>query len=266
MAIKVDDPVAFAQISLMVQRAKHHLDAEVSLELSVEGTLDAGYAVYDNGDLYARVDTLDAVLDAVYMRIYRRAMELASLKGWLRVHGAVASLGARRVAVVGAGAAGKTTLSIGLLELGANVECDESFLTRNAQVVGVARRFHIKPGTLELMADSAWLRDVPTVGSLPVRVLDPSEHGFGWDLPVGPITDLIALRRTDEASRIEGSSAQVLVQEIIAQVFAVLEPRRVIVREAARLGASARCHVLYAGPDGVAPHLVKVLVTPPRVP
>ncbi len=130
----------------------------------------------------------------------------------------------------------------------------------------MARRFHVKPGTLEVLANLEWLHDLATLGPLPVRVLDPSEHGYSWDLALGPITDLVALRRTEGPSHIEPASAQAIVQDIITEVFAVLEPRRVIVREAARLAASAQCHVLHAGPDGAAPSLLTVLVTPPSVP
>ncbi len=103
MRVEVDDPVAFAQIGLMVQHAHHHLAPEASVDIVVEGTEALGYRVDDHGDRCADVTSLDDLLDVVYMRIYRRAMELASLKGWLRIHGAVVAVGGRRVAVVGAG-------------------------------------------------------------------------------------------------------------------------------------------------------------------
>jgi hypothetical protein len=261
--VDVEDRAAFDLIGLMVQRAQHHLAPQAQIRIVVLGSADRGYRILDAGDLYASVETPEAVLDQVSMRIYRRAMELASLKGWLRVHGAVAGLGERRVAVIGAAAAGKTTLSVGLLCEGTNVEVDESFLARDGQVVGVARRLHVKPGTLALMPAASWLEDAPALGPLPVRVVDPTEHGFAWELPIGPVHELIVLRRTDGPSHVEPIVPSLVVQEVLDQVFPVLESRRDMVRQASLLAASARCHLLHAGPDGAAPGLVKILVSSP---
>ena len=168
---------------------------------------------------------LQPSFEAVFMRVYRRALELASLKGWLHVHGAVVGFGDHRVAIVGPSSAGKTTLAIGLLCEGANVEVDETFFTRDREVVGVARRFHVKPGTLTLMNSVQWLVDAPMLGSLPIRAVDPTEHGFTWDLPVGPLRDLVVLRRTDGPSRLESARTPLVVQEFICQVLPRLEPR-----------------------------------------
>jgi hypothetical protein len=263
--VDVEDRAAFDLLRLMVQRARHHITAPCQIRITVLGSADRGYRLLDAGDLYASVETPEAVLDEVSMRVYRRAMELASLKGWLRVHGAVAGFGERRVAVIGAAAAGKSTLSVGLLCEGANVEVDESFLARNGQVVGVARRLHVKPGTVSVVPAASWLAEAPALGPLPVRVVDPTEHGFAWELPIGPVQDLIVLRRTDGPSRLEPILPTLVVQEVLDQVFPVLESRRDMVRQASLLAASARCHELHAGPDGLAPRLVRILVTSPAL-
>ena len=235
--VDVGDRAAFDLIGLMVQRARQHISAPAQIRITVQGSSAQGYRILDAGDLYASVETPEAVLDQVSMRVYRRALELASLKGWLRVHGAVAGLGGRRVVVIGAAAAGKTTLAIGLLCEGANVEVDESFLARDGQVVGVARRLHVKPGTLAMVPAAPWLEDAPTLGPLPVRVVDPTEHGFAWELPIGPVHELIVLRRTDGPSRLEPISPSLVVQEVLDQVFPVLESRRDMVRQASLLAA-----------------------------
>jgi hypothetical protein len=261
--VEVEDRTAFDRIGLTVQRAQQDITVQAKIRITVLGSPAQGYRLLDAGDLYASVEAPEAVLDEVSMRVYRRAMELASLKGWLRVHGAVAGIGKRRVAVIGAAAAGKTTLSVGLLCEGANVEVDESFLARDGQVVGVPRRLHVKPGTLAVVSAASWLEDAPTLGPLPVRVVDPTEHGFAWALPLGPVQDLIVLRRTDGPSHVEPIAPSTVVQEVLDQVFPVLESRRDIVRQASLLAASARCHVLHAGPDGAAPRLVKILVSSP---
>jgi hypothetical protein len=259
--VDIEDRAAYELVGLTVQRARQHIETQAQIRITVLGSESQGYRLLDAGDLYASVETPEAVLDQVSMRVYRRAMELASLKGWLRVHGAVAGIGGRRVAVIGDVAAGKTTLSVGLLCEGANVEVDESFLTRDGQVVGVARRLHVKPGTVAMLPSASWLEAAPKLGPLPVRVVDPTEHGFAWELPVGPIQDLVVLRRTEGPSSVEPMVPSLVVQEVLDQVFPVLEPRRDMVRQASMLAASAHCHLLQAGPDGSAPGLIKILVT-----
>jgi HPr kinase/phosphorylase len=258
--VETDDPEASVVINLVAQRASHRLAAQAQVHLTVLRTGEASYRVMDNGDLYSVVASPDQLFAVVFQRVYHRALELGSLKGWLHVHGAVAGFGGHRVALVGPSSAGKSTLAIGLLCEGANVEVDESFFTRDGEVVGVARRFHVKPGTLTLLNSVQWLMDAPVLSSPSSRAVDPTEHGYAWDLPVGPLHDIVLLRRTDGPSRLEPAPTSLGVQEVIGQVLPFLEPRRAIVRQSSLLVASARCHVLHAGPDRQAPALVRSLV------
>jgi len=257
--IDVDDEVAAAQVALLEQHAHHTESAVARIALSVRST-DVGYQILDNGDLCATASSPEEMLDVLFGRVYRRATELASLKGWVRIHGAVADVGARRVVVVGAGYAGKTTLSVGLLAEGCRVEVDESFVTRDGNVFGVARRLHVKPGTLELLPTAGWLSDAPVFGELPMRAVDPTEHGFDWDIGSGPIDALFVLRRTDEPSWVRDETATQAVQNLMTQVFPVVESRQTIVRQLSSLAASVPCHALFAGPDGKAPSLVRNVV------
>jgi len=258
--VKVDDRAAFDVIGLMAQRASHEIAPLAEVRITVLGSARIGFDVFDGADHLAAVGTPEEALDCVFARVYRRAVELASLKGWLRVHGAVAGADGHRVAVVGPAGAGKTTLAVGLLCEGAAVEVDESFVIRDGEVMGVARRLHAQPGTFELVTSASWAADAPAFGRSPVRLVDPTEHGFPWALPRAPIEHVMVLRRTEGPSRMEPAPAALVVQEVIRQAFPVLEPRRVAVRQAANLASSAHCHSLHAGPDGRAPRLVMDLV------
>jgi HPr kinase/phosphorylase len=264
--VDVQDAPAFEQIRLIAQHASHDQQPEAAIHLAVGPPSGDGYRVYDGGDECARVASVEDVLDVVFGRVYRRATELASLKGWVRVHGALVGVNGRRIAVVGAGSFGKSTLCIGVLCQGGQVEVDESFVTRDGQALGVARRFHIKPGTAAVVPAATWLADAPTFGDPPNRAVDPTEHGFAWDLHVGPIDDMVLLRRTDGPSRLESTAATEAVREVMGQTFPLLETRGSLVRQVSNLVARCRCHLLHVGPDGLGPSLLAMLVLPPVTP
>jgi hypothetical protein len=258
--VETDDSGASGAAALVAQRASQQIVPQAQVHLTVLGSVASGYQVLDNGDFFAEAATPGDLFEVLFTRVYQRVVELASLKGWVHVHGAVAGFGGQRVALVGPSTAGKTTLAIGLLDQGMNVEADESFFTRDGEVISVARRFHVKPGTLTFLNSVQWLADAPAFDSSPVRAVDPTEHGYGWNLPIGPLQDVIVLRRTEGASKLESASTSEVVEEVIGQALPFLEQRRAIVRHSASLVGSARCHVLHTGPDGEAPSLVKRLV------
>jgi hypothetical protein len=257
--VDVDDGPAFDEIGRLAQRADHALAPQAEVRLTMRRIPGHGYQVFDAGDLCASASTADGLLDIAYGRVYRRATELASLKGWVRVHGALATCGGRRFAIIGPGWAGKSTLAVGLLCRGANVEVDESFVTLDGQAFGVARRFHIKEGTAAVTG-AGWLNAAPTFGQPSIWSVDPTEHGFAWELPVGPVDAVVLLRRTDGPSRLEPVPATEVVREMIGQTFPLFESRAAIVRQIATLVAQGSCHVLHAGPDGNAPALLEFLV------
>jgi len=261
VSVEVDDDAARAAVGRMVQHAGHPFAPEARAVLTVERG-DAGYVVSDNGDELARVGSAEAVLDVVFTRAYRRALELASLKGWLRVHGAVVAPGGRRMAVVGPAGAGKSTLTVDMLRRGQAIEGDESFLVRDGSVLTVPRRLHVKPGTVALLPDAAWLRDAPLLDPLAVRAVDPTDHGHPWALGTEPVSAMVALRRTDGPSAIEPLSAGEAARELIEQAFPLTESRAAIVREAAAVAAAAPAFVLSAGPDLRAAELLGAPVCP----
>lgn len=260
VVVEVADPRAAEQLARMHQRAEHDVAPLATVRLTVTGDAGAGYQVFDNGDLLARVGTPRQVLDEVFARAHRRAFELASLKGWVRFHGAVLTVDGSRIAVVGDSGAGKTTLAMAVLAGGGAVETDESFVARDGEVFSVARRFHVKPGTAELVPSAPWLADAPVLdGDPPLQLVDPTEHGLAWRLPVGPVDHVVQVERTSGASRLEPVGASVVVQGLIAESFPVVESRAVVVRQASAVVAGVPTHRLANGPDGVAPELLRSL-------
>ena len=255
--IDVADPDAARELQRMYQRAEHQRAPVASVRLTVSGDATNGYRIADGDDMFACVPSPRAVLDEVFARTYRRAFELASLKGWVRFHGAVATVAGRRLAIVGASGAGKTTMAVALLARGHAVETDESFVARHGEVLGVSRRLHVKDGPPGLVAGTTWLPDAPILDARErLRVVDPSDHGFAWQLPVGPVDAIVVVERTGECSGIEPVGAGPVIQGLIAESFPVVEPRAAVVREATNLVRGRATHVLRNGPDGHAPRLL----------
>ncbi|CAN5441588.1 hypothetical protein BH10ACT1_BH10ACT1_33950 [soil metagenome] len=256
------DAAAVDQLVRLRQRAAHEVAPSATANLRVVGSAAEGYEVFDGPDRLARVPTARAVLDEVFARAHRRAFELASLKGWVRFHGAVLSIGASRVAIVGPSGAGKTTLALALLQGGAAFETDESFVARDGSVFSVARRLHVKPGTADHVPTATWIQDAPVLdGDPPLRVIDPTEHGLPWDVALGPIDHLVVLERRAGPSSIGAVAASTVVQGLIAESFPVTESRAAVVRQAAALVRGRPLHRVVNGSDGRAAALVASLAT-----
>lgn len=254
------DGAVAEQLVRLQQRAHHAVVPLATARLRVVGSVDEGYEVFDGPDRLARVATARAVLDEVFARAHRRAFELASLRGWVRFHGAVLSVGGSRVALVGPSGAGKTTTALALLAGGAAFETDESFVARDGLVFSVARRLHVKPGTAARVPGADWLDEAPILdGDPPLRVVDPTEHGLPWEVVLGPIDHLVVLERVDGPSTIAAIEASTVVQGLIAESFPVTESRATVVRQATALVRARPRHRVGNGPDGRAAALVASL-------
>lgn len=261
VVVEVDDRDAAAQLARLGQGAAHDVVPLATAHLRVTGSAATGYEVFDGADRLAEVATARLVLDEVFARVHRRAFELASLKGWVRFHGAVASIAGSRVAIVGPSGAGKTTVALALLAGGAAVETDESFVARGGDVFSVARRLHVKPGTAERLSGLPWLVDAPVLdGDPPLRVVDPTDHGLPWRLPLGPIDHVVVLQRVDGPSTVVPIAASAVVQGLIEECFPVTEARSAVVRQAAALVRGPALHAVGNGDDDRAPSLIAGLV------
>ena len=246
------------------QAAVHAVAPTASVVLRIESDR-AGHHIYDNGDLLTTARSPRAVLDAAFARTYRRAFELAALGGWVRVHGTVLRVADQRWVVVGPAGAGKTTLALAALAAGEEAEVDESFLVRGGQVLGVARRFHVKPGSDALVpAARPWLDDAPVLaGDVPLRLFDPTEVGLPWHLRMGPV-DHVALLDQGPSSALRPLGATEAAPAVLGQAFPTVEARGTVVREVASLLRGTSVHRLTVGPDGAALAAMGIVAPSPR--
>lgn len=241
------------------QGAVHPMAPRASVALRVVST-DGVHHVDDNGDRLASVTTGRAVLDTAFTRTYRRALELPALGGWVRVHGTVLQVAGQRWAIVGPAGAGKTTLALAALAAGEQAEVDESFLVRDGEVLGVARRFHVKPGSeVVVPAVAPWLATAPVLeGSPPLRLLDPTEIGRPWPLTCGPV-DHVAIVERGPVTDLRPLAATEAAPSVMGQAFPTVEARSTVVRQVASLLRGAAVHRLVVGPDGRAIDALRIV-------
>ena len=234
--IEVPDEAIERAVHLVGQQALHPFEPRAEIELTVEVRGDR-YALLDRGDLAAVLHSPRQVLDATFQRVHRRAFELASLLGWVRFHGAVVRSGSTRLVLAGPSGSGKTTLAAAFLAGGGVVEGEESFLTREGRVLAVPRRWHVRPPTIDLVPPVAWMLDAPLLeAEPPLRLVDPSEHGFEWSLVDGPVDAVVLLRPAGSprpaVDRVDDAD---VVRSLIEESFPVTETRAAVVQHAATL-------------------------------
>ena len=246
------DPQVVDHLAALLPDARHPVPALRTLRYAVDSTAH-GYAILEEGDALARVATAEEAADVVHVRAHRRAFELASLAGWVRVHAATVDLDGVRVLVVGPSGAGKSTLASRLLLDGADVQGDESVLVRRGESLAVPRALHLKPGTDHVLPELASvLPSLPVVNQ--VTVLDPARFGRPVDLRVAPVAHVVLLAERSSqpdavitCTPVDGGT---VLEALLTDAFPLTETKARMVSVLAGAMVSARGHRLASGPPG----------------
>jgi len=215
---------------------------------STAGPSAVGWRVDEEGDRLEIVADPEGVLDLVYRRVHQRAFELASLRGWVRLHAAVVDLDRgpaappARVLLVAPSGTGKTTLSCRLLLDGQATVADESTLVRDGVALPVARRFHLKPGLEAVVPDLArHTGSLPGLADATVRAFDPTEAGFAWSIAEARVDHVVLVERAVGGSALVPASAVEAMPALVDKSFPHQEPTGHLLGQVAALLREARC-------------------------
>lgn len=208
---------------------------------------DDGHAILEDGDPLAVVDDAADVLDVVYRRVHQRAFELASLRGWVRLHAATVDLPGGRILISAESGTGKTTLACALRRAGIEVPADESVLVRNGNAIPVARRFHIKSSAVEVLPELAdVIASEPKLDEAGIVAVNPRRLGGEWHIDQRPVRALVVLERGDRTEIGEISSVAA-VPQLVDGCFRNQEALSDVFRAISSVAVSASCHRLRVG-------------------
>jgi HPr kinase/phosphorylase len=212
-----------------------------------------GYEVLEDGEVLSVVDTAAAASDAIHVRAHRRAFELASLGGWVRVHAATVDVDETRVLIAGPSGAGKTTFAARLLLDGADVEGDESVLVRKGESLAVPRSMHLKAGYERWLPELAPIAaTLPTIGD--VTMLDPARIGRPWRLHTRQVRHVVVLEPAGGDAPVECRPADggAILEALLIDAFPLVETKSRMVATLAGAIVTARGHRLTVGhPDAM---------------
>jgi hypothetical protein len=255
-SLRVDgDPRVLGHLEALLPDARHPVPARCAMHYQVSET-PHGFTITEEGDALADVaageHAVEEAADIVHVRAHRRAFELASLSGWVRVHAATVDLDGARVLLVGASGAGKTTLATRLLLDGADVQGDESVLVHRGESLAVPRALHLKPGADHVLPElAAVLPTLPVVGD--VVVLDPARVDHPVELRLAPIAHVVLLAGPSSSpapvtcTAIDGG---VVLEALLTDAFPLTETKARMVSVLAGAMVTARGHQLSWGPPG----------------
>lgn len=243
----VGDPAVVDRLASWLPDAEHPMPASRAMHYEARRT-GSGYAVTEAGDELAVVVDAEAAAETIHVRAHRRAFELASLAGWVRVHAATVDLDGTRVLLVGPSGAGKTTFATRLLLDGAQVQGDESVLVRPGTSLAVPRSLHLKPGYDDWLPELAPIAaTLPAVGD--VTMLDPARLGRPLRLQTAPVEHVVILGPPDtEGVVCEPADGGVILEALLVDAFPLAETKSRMIATLAGAIADARGHRLTVGP------------------
>jgi hypothetical protein len=189
--VAVDDPEVIAALRYLVQDAVQDIEPQVQVRYEVMGGPD-GFRILENG---VPVGIEARPHDVMYV-IYNRAHE-AGYRA-LPPHAGCATVGGRRVLIVGSKEAGKTTLILQLMHEGIAVHGDELVLiTADGLAWPYPRRFHVRPPTFPLIPELAGREGEFPFARLSngqvVYGVSPTELGQDWRIAPAPVDAVLFL-------------------------------------------------------------------------
>ncbi len=213
-------------------------------DASVDGR---GYAIAEEGDAFALLGTPELAAQAITRRSRRRALELAALKGWVRLHGALVDVAGQRILLVGPPGSGKTVLVLRLALSGGVAHGDESVLLRAGMALALPLPLLLEepvgPALSQLEQLAAAL---PRIGGR--YALDPARDlGIEWRLSVAPLEHIVVLDPRPGRPGCRPCTRAEALTELAERLDVGALPRTSPLQALAAAVGGAACHRLRAG-------------------
>jgi hypothetical protein len=240
-----DDATA-AALAAAVPHAEHSFDATLRQRYDVTPNR-AGYAIAEERDALAIAPTPQDACDAIVERSLRRAVELASLKGWVRLRGALVDLDGSRILLIGGSGTGKTVLALRLALAGAAFQGDDSVLLWQGSTLAVPCLPILRPGGEELLPE---LAAAPAPGWRPGGLTRIDPRGAlkaPWRLRIARVNHVVVLERSGRDAICAPSATASVLPDLAGELAPVTESRPVMVRALTEMLSGARCHRLSVG-------------------
>jgi hypothetical protein len=234
------EPVA-ARLDARLPRARQDHPVSRRHRLAVVPA-PAGYRVLVDGREAAVQPAPGPAADAAYAHAH--ALGVAALPDHVPVHAACASRGGRRLLVVGAPGAGKSTLMARLLFEDFAVHGDDLVLVRGGRALPFPRRLGLRAPTLDLVP--AVRRFAPSPPG--AFYLDPAEAGFPWRITAAPVAAVVFLEPNHGgATRLAPCPAHRMAERVMTHSRPPAAGPRSWIEEVCGLLDQARCYTLYVG-------------------
>ena len=249
--IQCEDPGLLPYLNYITVGAEQAVPELIRMVYCVRG--HGPWEVFEDDQLAASAATVMDVQFHLYLRIYRRVLERYVLAGWVGLHGALVNIGDRRLLLLGDKGAGQTTLTSKLLFQGHAIEGDEMVLVRDAQLMALPRRLHLKPGISEQVPELASrLENLPEswAGEQQLRGLDPTELGLPWVIRSGQVDHIVWLRPNHGGDTSTCPlSSMALLQRLMEGYLGWGESRSQVVRYCAGLARHGGHELVQGDPD-----------------
>jgi hypothetical protein len=221
VTVETDEPSLADTLGGLVASAAHPMAAARTQQYRVKSRQD-GLEISEEGDLLALVSGSLQACDAIHERAHRRAFELADLKGWLMLRGALVDVGERRLLLLGPPGAGKTILTLHLGLGGAAIQGDNRVLLQRGQLLAVPLPLALPEDAGELVPElAAIVSELPRAGDRPL--LDPARSlSLPWQLRIARADHVVALERTGTQTGARPCEAS----ELLGELASALGPTR----------------------------------------